>query len=80
MVAAGSDDLDVPGVEGVLVEPHTHELREPESHGPHGGGERVPVVRRNRLDAGEQCGVGGQGVVALRDRAICRPVGGVTPR
>jgi hypothetical protein len=43
-------------------------------------GERVPVVRRNRLDAGEQCAVGGQGVVALCDRAMCRPVGGVTPR
>jgi len=57
----------------VLVEPHADELREVQSHGTHRGGERAPGVRRNGLDAGEQCRVGGQGVVALGDRALGVP-------
>jgi hypothetical protein len=54
----------------VLVESHPHESREPESHGTRGDGQLLPLVRRNGLDAGEQRGVGGQGVVALLDRAL----------
>jgi len=68
------DDLDVPGVEGVLVESHVGELREVERHRSHRGAEPVTVVGCEVLEPAEQRGVRGWRLVALRGGLLAFPV------
>jgi hypothetical protein len=58
-------DRDVPGVEGVLVQPQAHELVEAEAEWPHGEGQPCPLGLVDRLIGRHQRLVGRQRVAGL---------------
>jgi hypothetical protein len=59
-------NVDVPGVEGVLVEPEADEAFEADLYGTGREGEAVPFHIAERFESGRKSGVGGECVIDLR--------------
>ncbi|MET0580163.1 MAG: hypothetical protein ABW122_16010 [Ilumatobacteraceae bacterium] len=58
---------------GVSSTAHSDDVFEVQRHGSHGRGERAALLGGDGVDAGEELGVGGEGVMSFGDRILGVP-------